>query len=100
MTGYPAGATDVRVVAWIAFAAFLIATVFCGHRFLHFARSTAAPMTPNLVAFAEIDAYISLAFCGASLVAAIVALICALLLGRRKIAQGFELLASDDRTAG
>ena len=90
----------MRVIAWIASAVFLFVTVFCGHRFLHFTRLTSAPMTPNLVAFAQVDAYISLAFAGASVVAAIVALICALRLGRRKIVQGFEVLPADGRSAG
>jgi len=90
----------MRVVAWIAFAGFLIATVFCGHRFVRFSRLTTAPMTPNLAGFAEVEAYVSLAFAGASVVAAIVALICALRLGRRKIARGFEVLPSAGRSAG
>jgi hypothetical protein len=81
---YPAGVAGVRAIAWIIFVLSVLAIFFCGYAFLFWAWVTATPQTPAQLARAQYNANVWLRLAALSLVAAVVALIWAIGLGRRK----------------
>jgi hypothetical protein len=97
---YPAGVVRVRAIAWTMFVLSVLAIFFCVYSFLFFAWLTATPLTPAQLARAQWDAYVWLALAGVSLVAAIIALIFAIRLSRRKVAKGFDVIISGGPAAG
>ena len=84
----------VRAIAWVIFVLSLLATFFCGYAFLFWAWVTATPLTPAQLARAQYNAYVWAALAVASLVAAVIALVWAIRLGRRKLPGGFDVVPS------
>ncbi len=73
----------VRAIARIIFVLYVIAIPFCGYAFVFWAWVTATPLIPAQLARAQYNANVWLGLAALSLVAAVVALIWAIRLGRR-----------------
>jgi hypothetical protein len=82
----------VRATAWIIFVLSVLAILFCGYAFLFWAWVTATPLTPAQLARAQYNANVWLGLAALSLVVAIVALVWAIRLGRRKVLSGFDVV--------
>ena len=82
----------MRAFAWIIFVLSLLAILFCGYAFLFWAWVTATPLTPAQLARAQYNAHVWLGLAALSLIAAVVALVWAIRLGRRKVLSGFDVV--------
>jgi ammonia channel protein AmtB len=83
---------EVRAVAWIIFVVSVLAVLFCSYTYLFWAWVTATPLTPPQLARAQYNAHVWLGLAAAAFVAAVVALVCAIRLGRRNVPSGFPVL--------
>src|SRR5215210_1721507 len=86
------GVAPVRAIAWIIFVLSVFAILFCGYAFLYWGWLTATPLTPAQLARAQYNANVWLGLAALSLVAAVVARVWAIRLGRRKVLRGFDVV--------
>jgi hypothetical protein len=85
----------MRAVAWVIFVLSVLAIFFCGYAFLFWAWVTATPLTPAQLSRAQYNAYVWFGLAALSLVAAVVTLVWAIRLGRRKVLVGFDVVPSN-----
>lgn len=83
----------MRAIAWIIFVLAAVAVLFCGYAFLFWAWVTATPLTAGQLARTEYNANVWLGSTALSLVVAIVALVWAIRLSRRKMLSGFDVVS-------
>lgn len=82
----------MRAIAWIIFVLSVLAILFCAYAFLFWAWVTATPLTPAQLSRAQYNAYVWFGLAALSLVAAVVALVWAIRLGRRKVLTGADVV--------
>ena len=89
----------MRAIAWIIFVLSVVAIPFCGYAFLFWAWVTATPLTPPQLARAQYNANVWFGLAALSVVVAVVALVWAIRLGRRKVLSGFDVVPGSGGTA-
>jgi len=87
-------ASRVRAIAWIIFGLSVLGILYCGYAFLFWAWVTATPLTPTQLARAQYIANVWFGLAALSLAAAVLALVWAIRLGRRKRCRGFDVVPS------